>query len=1049
MKSFKKNALLITLAALVICCSILLLGISLAAKLNDVKNYWSEFNHSSTRASQQLHKIHQHFGYGGSIHQFKNYVLRQQPEDFEHLQNSFNELKKALISYEHYTSTDAEKNALQVIAGVVQKYEKSAVVAQKLIEQGISPQELDTHVRVNDAPALLAFTTLNNAANIRTYNIESGTTLAFESIIDHLFWGVLIVPIFSVFALFLISVLRKLTLSNRQLSEANTSMDTLFEAVPDALLTCNPDGRLLRVNKEAIKLFGYPEEELLNLTIEELMPDRYRGAHHQHRNQYFHKPTTRAMEKSGILYVKTKSGKEVPVEINLSHIVEDGGYVAVATVRDVSTRKIQEAEIKASQKRLAEAQRIAKLGSWSIDFCSGATLWSDEVYQILHLDKEKVSPSLQLYLSTSSRSETDELEQILSSSDTQIDQYRLIRKIQNADGDISHVREEGELYRDENGNLTNAVGTIRDITEAVQTREKLEQAAVVFEHTSDAVMITDQNRNIIAINKAYADITGYSEDEVLNQDAGFSKSGQHSAEFYQEMNEALLQTGSWEGEIWDRRKDGEIYPKRLSITSVYNSRGALLYYVGVFSDISHIKSTEDQLRHLALHDSLTGLPNRLSFNQKLDHAIKHADRIQQNVAVLFLDLDRFKTINDSLGHPVGDSLLNEVATRLKSCLRNDDTIARLGGDEFTIIMEEIRIPEDAAKVAEKITEALSAPVEIEGHQFYITTSIGISLYPEDGESVTDLVKNADAAMYRAKEAGRNCYEFYSSELAATAVARLELEGELRQAIKNQEFSLHYQPQFNIQSGAIIGAEALIRWQHPERGLVPPDMFIPIAEETGLINQIGELALFKACRQLMNWRSKGFNLPKVSVNVAGKQIISGQIINQVNDALATTGLSPESLEIELTETTLMQQTEKTIATLNQLRELGVTISIDDFGTGYSSLSYLKTLPIQTIKIDRSFVQDIPTDSNDVAITRAIIALSKTLQLSVIAEGLESEQQQTFLIKENCLQAQGFLFSRPLPSEQFYSRYHDHQLPSNMDQMEAAELLLETPFKGPLN
>ncbi len=799
-------------------------------------------------------------------------------------------------------------------------------------------------------------------------------------------------------------------------------MDTLFETVPDAIITANKHGRLLQANKTAVALFGYSQDELLNLRIEELMPERFRHEHLGYRTSYFDSPKKRAMENSDVLHIVTKMGAEIPVEISLSYFKEGNENIAVATIRDISVRKHQEAAIKLSQKRLAEAQRIAKLGSWSMDLTTGETIWSKEVYSILRQPKE-ITPSLELYLSLSCDTEMDELNEVISSLKKTQNSYNLIRKLCFGNGDTCYVREEGEVSRDPDGRVTHAVGTIRDITDSVKTREKLEQAAVVFEHTSDAVLITNTEHKIIAINHAYSRISGYSEAESLGQDAGFTKSGQHDENFYHEMREQLEQTGSWQGEIWDRRKDGEIYPKWLSINSVRNDRGAMRYYVGVFSDISHIKSTEDKLRHLALHDSLTGLPNRLSFNDQLERALHHAKRNEQGVAVLFLDLDRFKTINDSLGHPIGDALLIEVASRLKSCLRNEDVIARLGGDEFTIIMEDILTPEDAAKVSEKIIHALSAPVDLDGHQFYITTSIGISLFPEDGGSVTELVKNADAAMYRAKESGRNRYEFYSSELADAAVERLELEGELRQAISNQEFSLYYQPQFNIQTGEITGAEALIRWHHPERGIISPDQFIPVAEETGLINQIGEIALHKACIQLSRWRKKGWNLPKVSVNVAGQQIHSGQLLGLVKEALSLANLPPNALEVELTETTLMEKTDLTINTLSKLRDLGVTISIDDFGTGYSSLSYLKTLPIQRIKIDRSFVQDIPEDSNDMAITKAIIALSRNLQLDVIAEGLESEEQEVFLLAEGCVEAQGFLFSKPLPAKELFERFHD--------------------------
>lgn len=1018
-----KNTLFITIAAVIIAISILALGASLYINLTSIRNIWSDYNHASTKASKQLNHIHSQFGYGGTIHKFKNYVLRQKAEDFNVLQRSFSLLNQSLENYRQFTSTSEERSAIDTIKTVVNEYESKVFVAQQLITMGATPSAIDTKVKVDDKPALIALTTLNNAAEMRTAEIEKRTNQAFATISNHLLLGLIIIPALIYFAYNLVSVLRKLTRSNIQLTQANQAMDDLFEAVPDAILTCNKSGKVVNFNREALNLFGYNESELASLTIEDLMPERFRKTHDKFRKNYFDRPAPRMMENSGTLSIKTRTGEEIPVEIKLSHLKDTDGLKAIAAVRDISVRKAQEAAIKVGQAQLAEAQRIAKLGSWSYDFDSHTTYWSDELYNILKLNKGSLVPSLDHYLSLSTEPNNNELADILSADNHNPEQsrYLIIREIQRLDGKLLHVHEEGEIVRDSRGKPIKALGTIRDITESVQTREKLEQAAVVFEHTSDAVMITDKHRKIIAVNKAFLDITGYSEHEILGQDAGFGKSGKHSDDFYTNMELRLKNEGYWEGEIWDRRKDGTIYPKRLSINSVKNSQGKLLYYVGVFSDISHIKETEEQLRYLALHDSLTGLPNRLSFNEKLDHAIKHARRTKTCMAVLFLDLDRFKNINDSLGHPVGDALLIEVAKRLSDTLREDDTIARLGGDEFTVVLEEINSPEDVVKVSEKIVRSLSVPVDIDNHQFHISTSIGVSLYPKDGSNVTELVKNADSAMYVAKESGRSCYKFYSHELAASAVAKLELESELRQAIKNQEFTLYYQPQFNIATNELIGAEALIRWKHPKYGMVAPDKFIPLAEETGLIMELGEFALNESCQKLSEWHKQGFMLPKVSVNVAGKQILSKEIIPQLKNALSLSGVTSTCLEIELTETTLMQQTDQTISTLKVLRALGVTISIDDFGTGYSSLSYLKSLPIHKIKIDRSFVQDIPDDLNDVAITKAIIGLSKTLQLEVIAEGLETTEQLSFLLEEQCTLAQGYLFCKPLPACQFYKEY----------------------------
>jgi len=1050
MKSFKSKELIITFSALTICCAVLALGLSIAFKIQEAQVNWNKATETDTHATAALGKIQNHLGYGGTLYKFRNALLHQQYSELSSLEGSFSKFKQSIHYYQQFAGSPAEVDALALLNDVASQYQTKFELIHTQVQQENTLNQSSQQLLIEDKPAIQAIALLESSLAIRRNSIKSMTDASFSNVVNQLTLGVLIIPAIVLFAIALVVFLRKLTSINQRLNDTHRSLDALFEAVPDAIITANQRGQLLRVNKQALDLFGYSQQEFSELNIEALMPDRFRQAHTSYRDSYFKQPSPRAMENSNTLHIINKSGDEIPVEISLSNTKENGEYIAVATIRDISVRKEQESIIQASQTRLAEAQRIAKLGSWSINFKTGETIWSNEVYTILKLDKSQTTPSLELYLSSSCDSEKDELRQVISSLKHSENRYNIIRKLCLSANEHRFVREEGEVQRDENGKITHALGTIRDITEAVHTREKLEQAAVVFEHTSDAVLITDKEHRIIAVNNAFCSITGYSENESLGKDAGFTKSGQHKHSFYRDMTLALDQEGSWQGEIWDRRKDGEIYPKWLSINSVYNDRGNLLYYVGVFSDISHIKSTEDKLRHLALHDSLTGLPNRLSFNEHLDRVIKHADRNRLNSAVLFLDLDRFKTINDSLGHPVGDALLIEVATRLKACLRNEDTIARLGGDEFTIIMEDILIPEDAAKVAEKIIRSLSAPVEIDDHQFYATTSIGISLYPKDGTNVTELVKNADAAMYRAKESGRNCYEFYSSELATTAVARLELEGELRKAIDNKDFILHYQPQFNLKTEEITGAEALIRWTHPDRGLIYPDEFIPLAEETGLINQIGEIALRKACQQLKLWHSKGWMIPKISVNVAGQQIHNGQFLPLIKETLSITNIHPSSIEIELTETTLMHNTEETIKALSQLKSMGVTISIDDFGTGYSSLSYLKTLPIQRIKIDRSFVQDLPSDTNDIAITRAIIALSSALDLDVIAEGVETQEQLQFLMSEHCIQAQGYLFSEPLPAKQLFEKYEHatHQAFNNAGSTKKT-YLGETPNHNLLN
>ncbi len=435
--------------------------------------------------------------------------------------------------------------------------------------------------------------------------------------------------------------------------------------------------------------------------------------------------------------------------------------------------------------------------------------------------------------------------------------------------------------------------------------------------------------------------------------------------------------------------------------------------------------SEEQLRKLAHYDVLTDLPNRLLFNERLDHALKRVCRTGRQLALLFLDLDHFKNINDSLGHPVGDAVLKLVAGRLTQAVRAEDTVARLGGDEFVVILEDLRQPEDAANVAAKVVEVMERPFLVDGQELNLTTSIGISLRQDADSDLTTLVKNADSAMYHAKQAGRNQYQFYTPELTAAALQRVRLGAELRRALDHDEFEVWYQPLWRLSDGAIFGAEALLRWRHPERGLVSPATFIPLAEEQGLIGPIGEMVLETACRQLRSWLDQGGQLEKVTVNVSGRQLAKGDFAATVERNLQATRLSADQIELELTESTIMERTQQALGLMDRLKELGVMISVDDFGTGYSSLHYLKKLPIDKLKIDRSFVQDVPQDASDVAIVRAIIALGQSLNLDVLAEGVETTEQQAFLLAEGCDEAQGYLFGKPMPPARFFDTLQREQ------------------------
>ena len=560
-------------------------------------------------------------------------------------------------------------------------------------------------------------------------------------------------------------------------------------------------------------------------------------------------------------------------------------------------------------------------------------------------------------------------------------------------------------------------GVYRYTKEGELVQDKLRLAAKVFEHCREAIFVTDKHKQIISVNPAFAEITGYAPEEVLGKNPRMWNSGLHDKEFYRKMHCAIDGEGYWQGEVWNKRKNGEAFPEWVSISAIRNDEGETTNYLRISTDISGRKKDEERLQFLANYDALTSLPNRGMFNQRLDYALTHANRYNKQLAVLFMDLDRFKIINDTLGHDAGDVLLKDVAGRLRRCLRESDTVARLGGDEFVVLITECSQSQDVVGVVQKLLKAMASPFLLMGQECHITASIGISFYPDDSKDAQTLLKNADLAMYRAKEQGKNNFQFYSAQMNVDSLERLALESSLRGALERDEFLLYYQPKMDICSGNVTGMEALVRWRHPDMGLVSPAQFIPLAEETGLIVPLGEWVLKTACAQSREWQRQGFPPLRIAVNLSPRQFQQNDFVREVARILNETGLDAGLLELEITESMLIQNPEQVVNLLTDLRAMGVYLSLDDFGTGYSSLAYLKRFPINSIKIDRSFTQDLPSDASNAAITRAIIAIADSLKLNVIAEGVENEEQMRFLREHKCTEIQGYYFSKPLPADEF--------------------------------
>ena len=593
------------------------------------------------------------------------------------------------------------------------------------------------------------------------------------------------------------------------------------------------------------------------------------------------------------------------------------------------------------------------------------------------------------------------------------------------DEELWRVRKDGSevalllnstVLRDAQGEIIGLLGALLDITERKRSEDRLRVAATVFESGIDAIFVTDTEARIVAVNPMFTTLMGYRTEEIVGQSVIVLRCESHDDGFYDGIQTTMLREGFWSGEITMRRRDGQTFPAWLNQTVTHAPGGELSHVVCAFSDISESKAAEQRIAQLAHYDPVTDLPNRILFKDRLDQMLAHLSRVGGTIAILFLDLDRFKVINDSLGHPIGDALLRAVSERLSYSVRADDTVCRYGGDEFVLALPAAGNSDSVARVARGILRTFIEPFHIEGHTLVVTPSIGIALAPTDGTDSDTLVRNADTAMYHAKDRGRNNYQFFTSTMNVAALERLTLEAELRQAVEREEFELYFQPIVSLRSGAIISLEALIRWRHPVQGLVLPERFIHIAEDSGLILRIGGWVLREACRYNRLWQQQGLAPVRVAVNISALQLRRGSLHKAVSAALTASGLAPEYLELELTESVLMDQSPTTMQTLEALKTDGIGLVMDDFGTGYSSLNYLRRFFIDKLKIDRSFISEVCHSSHDAAIANAIIAIGHSLGLTVLAEGVETAEQLALIQQAGCDEIQGFWLSPPLQADE---------------------------------
>lgn len=604
--------------------------------------------------------------------------------------------------------------------------------------------------------------------------------------------------------------------------------------------------------------------------------------------------------------------------------------------------------------------------------------------------------------------------------DGKIDNYSIEKRYLRKDGSVVWAALTQSLVRSSAGAPKYFISVVEDISARKRTEASLLLSQRALESSANGIIITDcmqPDNPVVYVNPAFERITGYSEAEAVGKNCRFLQGDDRDQPGVLELRQALENREDARVVLKNYRKDGTLFWNELFVAPVHAKDGSVTHFVGIQNDISVQKHVEENLLHMATHDTLTGLPNRTLLQDRITQAIGYAERMQREVAVLFLDIDRFKNINDSLGHATGDEMISILARRLRGAIRQSDTVARVGGDEFVIVLTDIIRESDITQVLPNLIAAINQPILVEGHELSVTASIGISTYPHDGRDVTSLLKNADTAMYQAKEAGRNAFRFYAHEMNANAVDRLRLENDLRNAIKGNELMLHYQPQVDVDSGRIVAAEALLRWNHPRHGLISPADFIPMAEETGLIVPIGEWVLRQVCSQLRSWDEAGLPSTVVAVNLSPRQFHQSNIVEMVATALQDFDLTPQRLELEITESSLMRNPEEAADLLEQLSQMGFSLSVDDFGTGYSSLGYLKRFPLNALKIDRSFVADIETNQNSGSIASAVIALAHSLGLKVVAEGVEKMAQMEYLRSLKCDFLQGYLYGRPMPADEF--------------------------------
>lgn len=798
---------------------------------------------------------------------------------------------------------------------------------------------------------------------------------------------------------------------------ARQLLDSALAATQDVVVICDAEERrVITCNPAVHNMLGFDPEELVGGTVERLFPDR-------EAFEEFTEFLSESLERWGrcdtVLQMVRRNGKLFDVSLQVTALPSTLGLDdwIVGTIRDISELRLAERALSETREHLESTLDSLQDAVITVDPESRTILTCNPAVETMfgYAPRELIGSPTETFFADQATYEQlgADYARILENGGV----YRRKLALPHKNGHSVSVELTISALSETRGWREGIVASFRDVTQQDKAEERARLAESVVQNTVEGVMITDLERRIIEVNPAFERLTGYKSSEVIGKKPDFLRSGRHDAAFYQRIRDDLTTKGFWQGEIWHRRKSGELFPSMASSAVLRDDEGNITHYSGIFTDISHHKHVQDRLEYLTRYDTLTGLPNRASFEELIEEAVQRSGSDQPRAAVLFLDIDHFKTVNETLGHAAGDQLLRDVAHRLSQSLKPSDELARLGGDEFGIIARGLSDPRDATALSKSLLDQFQKPFQLEGREIYGSASIGISLVPEDGVDARNLMKNADSALFRAKEQGRNNYEFFSREMNVKAFETLVMVNSLRHALDRDQFELHYQPRMSASDGRIVGAEALLRWNHPDLGLTMPNKFIGLAEQTGLIGALGDWVMHSALSTLAGWRDGGLPPIQVSVNLSAREFAAPDLAANLKKLLGELRLDSSLVELEITESMLMSDPRRVEDTLRKLQANGVSVVIDDFGTGYSSLNYLKHFPISGLKIDQSFVRGIPGNPDDTAITRAIIAIAQSLNLRLIAEGVETEEQAEYLRQHGCHELQGFLFSPAVTADAF--------------------------------